>query len=121
MQIGKGGFLSSLNNRSSGIYGEIMFLYFLRAGNRGAIKIGIAKDVKKRIDELQVGNAFQLNLLATIPCDCRDQALELERRIHAFFKRQRIRGEWFQGNIQMSKINELKNRGCYEFKANGQE
>lgn len=88
-----------------------MYVYFVRAGNRGAIKIGVAKDVKKRIDELQIGNAFRLNVIACIPCDCRDQAVGLEQKIHRFFKKQRIRGEWFQGNIQMSKINELQNRG----------
>lgn len=87
-----------------------MYVYFVRAGNRGAIKIGVAKDIKKRVDELQVGNAFRLNVIASIPCDCREQAFDLEKKIHRFFRRQRIRGEWFQGNIEMKKIRELSQR-----------
>jgi len=82
-----------------------MFVYFVRAGNRGAIKIGVASNVERRLETLQTGNAFKLHVLATIPCDNRGHALTLEARFHKFFARQRIRGEWFQGNIDFRKIN----------------
>lgn len=84
-----------------------MNVYFVRAGNRGAIKIGIADDVQKRLDTLQVGNAFKLNLVASIPCPSRKAALHLEGRLHRFFSKQRIRGEWFQGNIDFRKAENI--------------
>ena len=84
-----------------------MFVYFIRAGNRGAIKIGVAEDVDARVATLQVGNAFKLNVIAMIPCDCREQAQNMEQSIHRFFNRQRIRGEWFQGNIDFRKMNKI--------------
>jgi predicted GIY-YIG superfamily endonuclease len=84
-----------------------MNVYFLRAGNRGAIKIGIAKNVDRRIAALQAGNAFKLNLLASIPCINRKQAESLEGRLHRFFSKQRIRGEWFQGNIDFRKAENI--------------
>ena len=83
-----------------------MNVYFVRAGNRGAIKIGMADDVESRIAELQCGNPFKLNIISIIPCDSREQAFETERRIHKFFARQCIRGEWFQGNIDFRKLND---------------
>lgn len=81
-----------------------MFVYFVRAGNRGAIKIGIASNIERRMATMQTGNAFQLKLLATIPCDSRLEAENTEKKIHKFFSKQRIRGEWFQGNINFKKI-----------------
>lgn len=85
-----------------------MYVYFVRAGNKGAIKIGVAANIERRMATMQTGNAFKLNLMARIPCDNRLQAQELEKRIHSFFKRQRIRGEWFQGNIDFRKIQSLE-------------
>lgn len=77
-----------------------MFVYFIRAGKKGAIKIGHARDVQRRLDQFQVGNPFKLILLAKIPCASKAHASEIEKRLHKHFWKQRIRGEWFQGNIQ---------------------
>ena len=85
-----------------------MFVYFIRAGNQGAIKIGVASDIKQRLEQLQTGNAFELKVLALIPCSCLDHAYDTERRIHKFFAGQRIRGEWFKGDINFSKISDMK-------------
>lgn len=103
----KDGSYTSLNTALSGhyclkVYG--MYVYFIRAGNSGAIKIGMAVNIERRINTLQAGNAFKLQVLALIPCDCREEALHLEQRIHKFFAKQRIRGEWFQGNIDFRKF-----------------
>jgi len=84
-----------------------MYVYFIRAGNRGAIKIGIARNIERRVATLQTGNAFKLNIMALIPCGCRKEAQNLESNIHKFFNRQRIRGEWFQGNIDFRKIEHI--------------
>jgi predicted GIY-YIG superfamily endonuclease len=81
-----------------------MFVYFVRAGNRGAVKIGIARNVERRVATLQTGNAFKLNVMAVIPCSSRIEAQSLEERLHKRFAKQRIRGEWFQGNIDFRRI-----------------
>lgn len=84
-----------------------MYVYFIRAGNRGAIKIGVAVDVERRIAELQTGNAFKLNVIAKLKCRNEQEAYEKERKFHKFFKSQRIRGEWFMGNIDFKKLRDF--------------
>ena len=84
-----------------------MYVYFIRAGNSGAIKIGMAANIDRRMEVLQTGNAFKLHVIALIPCDCREQALHIEQMIHKFFAKQRIRGEWFQGNIDFRRMREI--------------
>ena len=83
-----------------------MYVYFVRAGNRGAIKIGMARNVERRLATMQTGNAFELKIMACICCESKRDALILEKRLHSKFKRQRIRGEWFQGNIDFRSIKE---------------
>ena len=84
-----------------------MYVYFIQAGRKGAIKIGVARNIDRRIDCMQTGNPFKLRLLAAIPCQSRTQALDLERKIHERFARQRVRGEWFQNNIRMTRVESL--------------
>ena len=100
-----------------------MYVYFLRAGTKGAIKIGIAEDVEKRIENLQVGNAFKLNVIGLIKCESREEARYKESRFHKFFARQRIRGEWFMGNINFKKLREFDDKEKIEklFKEKEQE
>lgn len=81
-----------------------MVVYFVRAGNKGAIKIGVARDVKKRLATMQTGNPFELKVIALIPCSGVQQAFDTERRIHNLFKAKRIRGEWFAGDINFRSI-----------------
>lgn len=84
------------NNALSGI----MEVYFIRAGKRGAIKIGHARNVERRLEALQTGNAYRLEVIARIPCDSKQHAIEIEQQLHKHFRKQRIRREWFQGNIK---------------------
>lgn len=58
-------------------------------------KIGIANDVQTRLATLQTGNPFELEL---IECYGFENAEIVERAIHQAFKKQRIRGEWFELN-----------------------
>lgn len=80
-------------------------VYFVRNGKKnGAIKIGLARDVAKRISELQIGNPVELNLIASIPVKNRKEAEKLEKMLHKKFSNQNIRGEWFYGSIKLSKV-----------------
>ena len=80
-----------------------MFVYFVQAGLKGPIKIGMARSVSKRLETMQTGNAYKLYVLALIPCQTKLQAAEIEKRLHRLFFKQRIRGEWFTGNIKVKK------------------
>ncbi len=80
------------------------FVYFIMAGNKKAIKIGNAVDIDRRIKELQIGNHLSLKLIASIECDNRTHAIEMEARFHRLFNNQKMRGEWFSGNINMNKL-----------------
>jgi len=64
-------------------------IYFIQAGE-GAVKIGFAKDVKKRFRELQTGNHETLKLLKEIAGE-----EELEQEIHLLVNRYHVRGEWY--------------------------
>ena len=65
-----------------------MYVYFLRAGKsrKGPIKIGIAKNIEKRIATLQTGNHLVLYLEGCIKCDSYAQAYSLEQMLHRVFK-----------------------------------
>jgi len=67
------------------------YIYFIRAGKKGAIKIGITTDVLDRMEKLQVGNAEELILLGLI-----EGNKEIEQRIQLSFRNCLIRGEWFK-------------------------
>lgn len=70
---------------------EVPYIYFIRSGKKGAIKIGITTDVLDRMEKLQVGNAEDLILLGLIEGD-----KEIEQRIQLSFRNCLIRGEWFK-------------------------
>lgn len=69
-------------------------IYFVRSGCDGDVKIGVATDLPRRLESLQVGNPAELLFLGLIESPKRD-AFALESRIHATFAPLRRRGEWF--------------------------
>lgn len=76
-----------------------MFVYFIIAG--GYVKIGKAVNPQARLKELQVGCPFAMHIYETIDCGTSKGALHHERHLHKMFKKQRMRGEWFQWNKAM--------------------
>lgn len=66
-------------------------VYFVQAGAGGAIKIGTAVDMPRRLSALQNGCPEFLVVLATVPGD-----REIEGRFHKRLRVHRIRGEWFK-------------------------
>lgn len=67
----------------------IGFVYFIRSGLRGPIKIGNALNPIGRLVDLQIGNPEKLYLLGCIPGDIRVEAAILED-LRAY----NLRGEW---------------------------
>jgi hypothetical protein len=67
------------------------FIYFIRAGEAGPIKIGLTRSVPDRLAGLQICTADTLTVLASVQAP-----KEGERQLHAHFTPERIRGEWFR-------------------------
>ena len=85
-----------------------MYVYFIRAGNVGPIKIGVATNIQSRMDTLQTGNHLKLALVASIKCDSRLHALYIEKNLHKLFHYKHIRGEWFCGSIRLKDVDEFQ-------------
>ena len=78
-----------------------MILYFLQAGDKGPIKIGVTDDVNARLKNLQTGNPYKLNLLHKIEIDYtlgehrEISCEEMEKYFHTNFRADRMEGEWY--------------------------
>lgn len=68
------------------------YVYFIQADENGPIKIGFtADDPKRRLSQLQTGNASALKLLGAI----KGTAVQ-ERQFHTALSEWRLQGEWFE-------------------------
>jgi hypothetical protein len=70
-------------------------VYLIR-GNDGRYKIGIAKNPKQRIRQLQTGNSDELTLIETYQSE---NASKIETALHNRFSHVRQSGEWFDLSI----------------------
>jgi hypothetical protein len=71
---------------------EDRFVYFIQCGGPcGPVKIGTAANPYERVVTLQVGNPYEIVLIAR----CNGGPM-LEENLHAEFAPYRLRGEWFQ-------------------------
>ena len=68
-----------------------MTIYFIQAGDTPLVKIGRAKNVRKRRNNLQFRYSEKLRILATIAADD-----GMETKLHARFYDYREEGEWFR-------------------------
>lgn len=65
-------------------------VYFIEAANVAMVKIGIAKNVEKRLVDLQTASPVKLRIIATLP-----GGMKLEKELHRQFGHLRSHGEWF--------------------------
>lgn len=66
------------------------FVYII--GCHQYVKVGFAENAEARLLSFQVGNPYELKLLAKFPSN---NMVEDEGRLHALWKRYEVRGEWF--------------------------
>jgi hypothetical protein len=78
------------------------WVYFIRQGTEGPIKIGISDDVARRVSTLQSCNPFPLHCVVAIP-----GSLALEFALHQVFSESRLHGEWFAPTGALIKLIEL--------------
>jgi hypothetical protein len=69
------------------------YLYIIRAIGTKHYKIGISNKVEERLQGLQTGSQFQLEIIKKFKCI--NKAL-IERKIHIYLKNKKMRGEWFK-------------------------
>jgi hypothetical protein len=69
------------------------WVYFIREGDSGPIKIGRSDDPWKRLDSLQIGNPRRLVLIAARRIG--KSVHIIERDIHGEFQTHQILGEWY--------------------------
>jgi hypothetical protein len=67
-----------------------MAVYLIQAGESGAIKIGSANNVSRRLQMLQTGSPIPLLILHVF-----DGGKAEEKSLHAKFSQYRLCGEWF--------------------------
>ena len=75
-------------------------LYIIQYGNTNQYKIGITKNLNKRISELQVGSPYELRLVKIWTHTRREKIEEYERVIHRYLIKEgyqiRRDSEWFR-------------------------
>lgn len=67
------------------------WVYFIRSGAAGPVKIGYARDPYTRFMNLRTASPDEVSYLGHLP-----GGIEEERAVHARFAHLRIRGEWFR-------------------------
>ena len=80
-------------------------IYFIQEAGLGAIKIGYAKDISQRLSTIQVCCPSKIDLLGVIEGNHSE-----EEELHFLFKKDRIRGEWFNIGI-LKAVQEIIGRG----------
>jgi hypothetical protein len=68
-----------------------MSVYMIQTGDDGPVKIGLTRDVRRRLETLQISSPTRLRLLALF-----EGSRELECELHRRFAAARIKGEWFK-------------------------
>jgi len=74
------------------------YVYFMRAGYFGPIKIGFTKNVKKRVRNLQTACPEKLNILCVLKTN-----KKTEEAYHRMYNDVNINGEWFHPTKKLLK------------------
>jgi len=76
---------------------DTYYVYAIEAGDD--VKIGYSCDPEKRAKAMQTGNSNAVRIIGKMPCENKQTAINLEKKIHKDAKRFRIRGEWFKKDV----------------------
>src|SRR5688572_22706400 len=83
-------------------------IYAVLATGTCCVKFGVATDVQKRLEMLQIGCPFELEVLAVCPGGLKEEASIHSRLLKA---KEHIRGEWFKYGYEAAQIiREMKER-----------
>lgn len=68
------------------------FIYVIQCGDFPYYKIGLAKNLQRRRENIQTANPFPITIIIAVQTD---GATALERLLHDKFKKQWLHGEWY--------------------------
>lgn len=74
------------------------FVYFVERAD-GCIKIGVTRNMERRLNELRTGSNKELKVVAKFPFSSKLQAYEMEKQLHKRFAKFRQEGEWFNKGL----------------------
>lgn len=74
-----------------------MFVYLIRLSENSYYKIGVTKNINKRIKELQTGNAEQIYLVESFESI---HAYKIEKALHYFYSNKNKNNEWFEFTLE---------------------
>jgi predicted GIY-YIG superfamily endonuclease len=93
---------------------------YLAKRSDGAIKIGVSRNVERRISEIRYGfnckgSCPSTELIFSIELLSAETAYSIERQLHNYFANDRITGEWFQidQSAAIAKLQELVNNSRF--------
>ena len=69
------------------------YVYMIKADQ--FVKVGVAKNPEKRLEQMQTGSPYELEIIALLPFITRSMAFEYENHLHRRLRRFHFRGEWF--------------------------
>ena len=85
------------------------YVYFIKEFHSNTYKIGKAKNLENRLKIFEVKLPFEWELVHSIKSD--DYSLD-EKLAHLFFKKKRVRGEWF--NLNESDLELIKRKDFHK-------
>ena len=88
------------------------FVYLIRSLEEGYFKIGVSKNPKKRLKQLQTGNSSELELLGEYSSE---YAHKIEKTLHNMHTHSKKEGEWF--DIPLTEALSFSEK-CREIEAN---
>lgn len=77
-----------------------MCYVYLICDENNRSKIGLSDNPQKRLNQLQTGASSNLTLVQTHDCETRQRAQLFEKVMHKAFHDKKVRGEWFEMDIE---------------------
>lgn len=79
------------------------YVYIIKADT--FIKIGFSGNPDRRLKEMQTGSPHELEILAKLPYETREEAAAKEKEFHLLFATWHHRGEWFYADGMKRALN----------------
>lgn len=78
---------------------ETHYVYLIACHGHSAtyVKVGMTRNLKRRISEIQTGCPFQIANAFAISSEYWEETKGLEKLLHMLLRQQRLRGEWYEG------------------------
>lgn len=74
-----------------------MYIYLINQNDTSLYKIGISKDIEKRLKSLQTGSGISLILMKSF---LTTNSFKLESSLHAYYKLKKVNSEWFELTLE---------------------